>query len=314
MKVVKSGIYFHHRTSIKIVTLLQRTPRVTMQVTENKKFIDVDEIFKSKNPGLYRMLPGFLIRYLKRVVHQDEINSFINRHGHKQEFEFVDAIIDEFGAKVGVQGLENIPERGGCIFASNHPLGGLDAMALVHVVSKVRKDIRFVVNDILLQLKNLSGIFVGVNKHGKNSPEVYSGLDEVYASGSGVMIFPAGLVSRKQQGQILDLEWKKSFITNSRKHNLPVIPVFIEGKNSAFFYNFSNFRKRIGIKANIEMLYLADEMYRQKNKTITVIFGKPIPALFFETEYSDKNWAQLVKEHVYNLPGGGHQKSMASPK
>jgi putative hemolysin len=285
-----------------------------MQATDNKKFIDIDEIFKSKNPGLYRLLPGFVISYLKRVVHQEEINSFIDRHGHKKEFEFVDAVIDEFGATIGISGLENIPEKGGCIFASNHPLGGLDAMALVQVISKVRKDIRFIVNDILLQLKNLSGIFVGVNKHGKNSQDVFNSLDELYASGSGVLIFPAGLVSRKQKGQIVDLEWKKSFITNSRKYQLPVIPVFIEGRNSEFFYNLSNFRKKMGIKANIEMLYLADEMYRQKNKTITVIFGKPIPASFFETGYSDKNWAQLVKEHVYNLPGGGHHQMMTAPK
>jgi len=287
---------------------------ITMQPADNKKFIDIDEVFKTKNPGLYRVLPGFIISYLKKVVHQVEINYFIQQNADKKEFEFVEAVINEFGAKVGVEGLENIPKTGGCIFASNHPLGGLDALALIMEVGKIRKDIRFVVNDILLQLKNLAGIFIGVNKHGKNTPEVYSGLDELYASGKCVLIFPAGLVSRKQQGQIIDLEWKRSFITNSRKHNLPVIPVFIEGRNSEFFYNLSNFRKRIGIKANIEMLYLADEMYKQKNKTITVIFGKPIPASFFEMEYSDKNWAQLVKEHVYSLPGGGHHKTMTTPK
>lgn len=286
-----------------------------MQTADNKKFIDIDEIFKSKNPGLYRFLPYFVVRYLKRVVHQEEINSFIDRHGHKKEFEFVDAIVDEFGAKIGVAGLENIPETGGCIFASNHPLGGLDAMALVHVISRVRKDIRFVVNDILLQLKNLSGIFIGVNKHGKNSADIYNSLDDLYASGSGVLIFPAGLVSRKQKkGEIADLEWKKSFITKSRKHNIPIVPVFIKGRNSEFFYNLSNFRKRAGIQANVEMLYLADEMYRQKNKTITVIFGKPIPASFFTTDIPDQNWAQLVKEHVYSLSGGSHQNTMAAPK
>jgi putative hemolysin len=284
-----------------------------MQVTENKKFIDVDQIFRDKNPQLYRFLPKFFLRYLKRVVHQDEINSFIDNHGHKQELEFVDAIIEEFGAIVGVQGMDNIPVTGGCIFASNHPLGGLDAMALVQAIGRKRKDIKFVVNDILLQIKNLSGIFIGVNKHGKNSPEVYNSLDELYASGKGVLIFPAGLVSRKQGGQIIDLEWKKSFVVNARKYQLPVIPVFIEGRNSEFFYNLSNFRKRIGIQANIEMLYLADEMYKQKNQTITVIFGKPIPASYFDSTHTDKEWAQLVKAHIYSMPGGGHLKPM-SPK
>ncbi len=285
-----------------------------MQAADNKNFIDIDAVFKSKNPTLYSLLPGFLFRYLKKVVHQDEINSFIRRHGHKTTFDFVDAIIEEFGARIAINGIENIPLTGGCIFVSNHPLGGLDAMALVQVVSRKRKDIRFIVNDILLQLKNLGGIFTGINKHGKNSHQVFNSLDELYASGKGVLIFPSGLVSRKLNGQITDLEWKKSFITKSRKHNLPVIPVYIEGKNSEFFYNFSKWRKRIGIKANIEMLYLADEMYRQKNKTITVIFGKPIPASMFGTSYSDQQWAQLVKEHVYSLPAGGHHQAMAAPK
>ena len=285
-----------------------------MEATDNKKFIDIDGVFKSKNPSLHKLIPGFLVRYLKRIVHQEEINSFIDRHGDKQTFEFVTAILEEFGAKVVSQGTENIPVSGGCVFVSNHPLGGLDALALVNEIGRVRRDIKFIVNDILLQLKNLRGIFTGVNKHGKNTPEVYSSLDSLYNSGQGVLIFPAGLVSRKIKGQIVDLEWKKSFVTKVRKYDLTVIPVYIEGRNSEFFYNLANWRKRFGIQANIEMLYLPDEMYRQKNKTITVIFGKPIPASVFEPTYSDHHWAQLVKEHVYSLPGGGASRVMIAPK
>lgn len=281
-----------------------------MQSADNKKFIDIDAIFKAKNPGLYRILPGFIFSYLKRVAHQEDINDFIHRHGHRQEFDFVDAIIDEFGAHIEVAGTENIPKTGGCIFAANHPLGGLDAMALVQIVGRTRKDIRFIVNDILLQLKNLKGIFIGVNKHGKNTPDIYANLDDLYASGSGVLIFPAGLVSRKRNGQIRDLDWRKSFITKARKNELDVIPVFIKGKNSEFFYNLARFRERIGIKANIEMLYLADEMYRQKNQTITVIFGKPIPHQIFDKSRTDQEWAQLVKEHVYCIAEEGHQRTM----
>lgn len=276
-----------------------------MQSAENKMFIDVDSIFRDKNPGLYRFLPRFLLSYLKKVVHQDEINDFINRHGHRQELDFVDAIIDEFQVNVKVKGLENVPPSGGCVIAANHPLGGLDAMALVQMVGRKRKDIKFIVNDILLQLKNLKGIFTGVNKHGKNTAEVYSGLDDLYASGQAVLIFPAGLVSRKQNGHIRDLDWKKSFVTRARKNELPVVPVFIEGKNSSFFYNLSRFRGKLGIKANIEMLYLADEMYRQKNQTITIIFGKPIPPNHFDKSKTDQEWAQIVKEHVYCIAEEG---------
>lgn len=276
-----------------------------MQSIDNKKFIDIDEVFRSKNPGLYRLLPGFVLSYLKKIVHQDDINKFIKAHNDKTEFDFVNEIIIEFGANVVATGVEHIPETGGFIIAANHPLGGLDALALVQQTAVKRKDIQFVVNDILLQLKNLKGIFVGVNKHGKNSPEVFKTLDQVYSSGKGVLIFPAGLVSRKKNHKIKDLTWKKSFVMNARKHDLPVIPAYIGGRNSEFFYNLSNWRSKIGIKLNIEMLYLADEMYRQKNQTISIIFGKPIPGATFNEQYSDLKWAQLVKEHVYNLEKNG---------
>jgi len=266
-----------------------------------KKFIDIESTIGSKNPRLLRFLPGFLLKYIKKIIHQNDVNDFIEREGGKYDFEFVEAILIEFGVSVKYKGIENIPASGGFIMASNHPMGGLDAMVLLNVVSKKRKDVRFIVNDILLQLENLKGLFIGVNKHGKNPVEMLGAIDTLYASGKGVLIYPAGLVSRKQKGEIKDLEWKKSFVTRAKKNNLPVIPVFVEGQNSAFFYNLALWRKRLGITANLEMFYLVDEMYKQKNKTITVIFGEPIPAVSFDKNYSDTEWAGKVKEKVYRL-------------
>src|SRR6185295_11423923 len=139
--------------------------------------------------------------------------------------------LERFKVKTISKGEEHIPLQGGFIMASNHPLGGLDALALLDVVSHRRKDLKFIVNDILLQLKNLKGLFIGVNKHGKNAQENLAAIDELYASDKGVLIFPAGLVSRKQNIVIKDLEWKKSFITKAKKHKRNVMPVHIEGKN-----------------------------------------------------------------------------------
>lgn len=290
---------------MKKSTFDRRKPLEPMQHTDNKKFIDIDEVFRSKNPTLYRWLPRFLLNYLKKVVHQEELNRFIETNEHKSEFDFVAAALEEFGVRLQISGLENLPDSGGCIVASNHPLGGLDALALVEAVSRRRRDIQFIVNDILLRLKNLRGIFVGVNKHGRNSKQAIHLLDDIYASGGCTLIFPAGLVSRKRKGFIKDLEWKKSFITKARKHQLPVVPVHISGKNSNFFYNLSNLRTRLGIKANIEMLYLADEMYRQRNRTISIIFGTPVPGTLFESSYTDRDWAMLMREHVYQLEKQG---------
>ena len=272
-----------------------------MNIPEKKALIDIDAVFKGKNPKLYGLLPKFFFKWLKRTVHQDEINSFISRNNHLFDFEFVDAIIREFDVTVDVHGLEHLPDSGGFVVAANHPLGGLDAIALIQSVGKKRRDVRFIVNDILLKLENLKGIFIGDTKHGKNDSQTHKSLDELYASGMGVLIFPAGLVSRKSKGVIRDLVWKKSFITKSKKNGLPVIPAFIDGENSSFFYNLANFRKNMGIKANIEMLFLPDEMYKQKGRRIRIIFGKPVASSSFENPSNEIIWAEKMKSLVYDL-------------
>ncbi len=267
---------------------------------QKKKFIDVSEVIRSKNPQLYRLLPGFIVSYIKRIVHETEVNAFIDKYGHKTSFEFVDAIIENFGVKVEVYGQENIIKTGRCVYASNHPIGGLDAMALLQVLGQHRRDIKFIVNDILLQLNNLKDLFIGVNKHGKNSAQSITDIDALYASEMATLIFPAGLVSRKQGKEIKDLQWKKSFVVKAKKYNSPIVPVYIDGRNSNWFYNLANFRKRVGITANIEMLYLMDEMYFQRGKTISITFGKPILPQYLSGN-DDGKTAEKIKEHVYEL-------------
>ena len=272
-----------------------------MSKPERIKKIDIEAAIRSKNPRLLKFMPRFVLNYIRRILHEKEVNEFLVLHGDKSDHEFVEAVIKFFNIQIIVKGEENIQSTGGVIYASNHPLGGLDALCLMHVLAKHRRDFKFIVNDILMQFQHLEGIFVGVNKHGKNSADTVGGIDNLYASDRAVLIFPAGLVSRKQSGEIRDLEWKKSFITKAKKHQRNIIPVFIEGKNSKRFYRIANFRKRIGVKANIEMFYLMDEMFRQKDQTITITFGKQIPFTIFDKSHTDAEWAEKVKAHVYAL-------------
>ena len=205
------------------------------------------------------------------------------------------------GVKTTSTGLENIPTQETVIIVSNHPLGGLDGVAILQEIGKVRKDIRIMVNDILMQIKNFEPLFVPVNKHGSNSRENLTFTESLYASDKCIILFPAGLVSRKQGKEIKDLEWKKSFITQSIKHKKNIIPVFTEGQNSKKFYRIAYWRKKLGIKINIEMLYLADEMFKQKGKTIHFNIGEAISWKTFNQSNSQKEWAQKVKNHVYAL-------------
>jgi putative hemolysin len=266
------------------------------------RFIDVEKILKDKNPGAYKWIPGFLISYLKRVIHQDDLNEFQASAQHKKGLEYCAATVERLKLKVNITGLENIPKTGGFILASNHPLGGLDGIALINEVGKVRGDIRFLVNDILTRLVGFAELFVPVNKVGSTSLENLRRIEEIYASEHAVLIFPAGLVSRKNNGVIKDLDWHKSFITKSIKYNKAVIPVHISGQLSSWFYGLSKVRRALGIKANIEMLYLADELFSLEGTTMHITIGKPISAQTFSTEKTPAVWANEIREFVYELP------------
>jgi len=255
---------------------------------EFKKTIDIEKIIKDKNPAMHKWLPRFVINYLKRKLHEHRINECVWINRDKFGYDFNDACLKYIGANVTWQGLENLPETGGIILVANHPLGGIDGLAIIQAVIQKRKDIRSTVNDILTDLTNFEDLFVGVNKVGVTSVEALKAIDAFYGSAGVSMVFPAGLVSRKQNGKIEDLEWKKSFVTKSILYNKPVLPVYVDGKS-------------LGIKANIEMFFLPDEMFSLKNKNIKLKFGKLIMPDTFDKSKTHQQWAQVVKEQVYKL-------------
>jgi putative hemolysin len=272
---------------------------------EFKDFLDVDSVFRKKGAKIYPYIPKFIIRYLERIVHQDEMNDALRRLHHLKNFDFLEEILlNEFKVEIFAKNYEHLPSKGRYIIVANHPLGGLDGMALMHLVGQKRKDLKFLSNDILMELKSLRDLFVPVNKHGRNTHETVKMLDEFFSSDAVVLIFPAGLVSRKQKGGIYDLEWKKTFVSKAIKYKRDIIPVYIEGKNSRFFYNLARWRKRLRIKANIEMLYLPDEMFKQKDKKITITFGEPVSYTTFTNELTHQQWAERMKAHVYGMPKG----------
>lgn len=271
-------------------------------MTVSEKYIDIKKVFREKNPSLYRWIPGFVLNWIRRIVHENDINHTMDQIGDLSGLEFVRAGLDQLNARVEVRGLENIPPTGGVILAANHPLGGLDGVAFMEAVGRVRPDIRFLVNDILLNVRNFEPLFVPVNKHGANPRKATLIIEEVYASDQAVLVFPAGLVSRKIKRKIQDLPWKKSFINKAVRYNKPIVPVHIGGRNSNFFYNLSRLRTRLGIKANIEMFFLVDEMYRQRDKTITLTFGKPIPSTTFDKTRTMDEWAEYLRQLVHQLP------------
>ncbi|MCD7973535.1 MAG: 1-acyl-sn-glycerol-3-phosphate acyltransferase [Candidatus Azobacteroides sp.] len=259
--------------------------------------LDVNKVLQEKLPG--NKIPGFLINWLAKIIHQDELNEILAFGGEAEGHLFAKKSLEYFNIRLNVIGEENIPQEGKFIFASNHPLGGLDGVALTAFLGeKFDGKIKVQVNDILMNVSNLEPVFLPVNKHGGQAKEAIRKTNEAYESDNQLLVFPAGLCSRKQKGKIEDLTWRKAFITKAIEYNRPVIPVFFNEINSSFFYNLSLLRKRIGIKANIEMLFLPNEMFKKKNTVFTFYIGKPIlPSQFDHTR--TQQWADYVKEIVY---------------
>lgn len=268
---------------------------------ENQKFIDVEKILKQKAYKLYRWLPRFAINWLKKKLHEEEINAAMITLKDEHGLDFNAKALDILGAKVESLHSELVPKTGTVIIAANHPLGGLDGMALIKSVGQIRPDVRFFVNDILKNVKNYGEVFVPVNKVGSSSPKYLRLMEEVFMSQAAVLFFPAGLVSRKQNGIVRDLRWKKSFVTQAIDHKRMIQPVFIEGENSKFFYNFANFRKKIGIKANIEMLFLPDEMFKARKENIRIHYSKPFDAAILHDGKSHLQWSDLIYKYIYSI-------------
>ncbi len=262
--------------------------------------IDVAEVVRLKAPN--KKIPKFIVNYLKRIVHEDELNVILTDFADLRNLEFIDATLKHLGITSSLKGKENLPHGGKYIFVSNHPLGGLDGLTIGNLIGKEYENkVRFFSNDILVNLKPIKEMFIPVNKVGQQSKDHALMLQQFYESENHLITFPAGMCSRKINGKITDLEWKKNFITKSVQYKRDVIPLYFEGRNSGFFYNLANFRKFLKIKFNIEMMYLSDELFKQRGKNFTVRVGKPIPWQTFDKSKSHTEWAEWVKELVYKM-------------
>jgi putative hemolysin len=265
------------------------------------KPINVREVFAAKNPGMARIMPGFVYRLIHSVMELDFVNNILERHGHLKGIEFINKLVEEFNVTVHIKGMENVPDTGRFIFAGNHPLGGFDGLLLLKTVDEKLGNPRFLSNDVLMNIPQLRPLFMPVNKHGSNSRDAARIMNETYNSGAQILIFPAGLASRKIKGKVVDLEWKKHFITKAISSKRDVIPVFVAGRNSKWFYRVANIRKFLRIKWNLEMFLLPGETVRHRNTDVHIFFGKPIPYTTFDRTKSHLEWAQWVKEKSYQL-------------
>lgn len=269
--------------------------------------IDVDSLLRQRLPRHYRYIPHFAVRWLERLICQDEINDVMRAVGDARGVEAVDRALDHMGIKLEVTGLDNIPSQGRLVMASNHPLGGLDGLALISLMGHRYgfDGIRFMVNDLLMAIEPLRGIFMPVNKFGRQSREAAGQIEQEWAGPRQMLTFPAGLCSRKMSdGTIHDLKWQKFFVTHAIMHQRDVVPIYFDAHNSRFFYNLAKFRAKLKLKFNIEMIYLPREMMKCRNTTLRIHIGKPVSWSSLDPSHPASEAARLC-QMAYSLAPDG---------
>lgn len=267
--------------------------------------INLHKILQERVPKKYfRFIPGFLIGKLERVIRQKELNEMLRVAYPARGHEFATAILRHLGITVTVEGEENIPQ-GRIMFASNHPLGGLDGIALISVLGQRYGDsgIRFLVNDMLMHVEPLRDVFLPVNKYGSQGREAARDIKEALASDKQILQFPAGLVSRlHDDGEIKDLEWQKSFVTKAIEYDRAIVPVRFEGLNSMKFYKMARRRKKLGLKVNIEQVMLPGEVCKAAGSHYVIKFGEAIPVeRLREQPGSAKEVAARIRDIVLGM-------------
>lgn len=266
------------------------------------KVIDIEKALSKSKSGLLRSLPGFFIRLLARFIRQDEMNATIYRSRHLNGVPFIKDVLEGWKVKVVIHGGENLPPSGRFIFAANHPVGGIDALAFYSAVYSYFPEVISPTNELLDLIPNLRPVMLGINVFGKNTREKAAQLDELFESDTQILIFPSGEVSRRENGIISDPVWQKTFITKAIRHKRDIIPVHISGRNSGLFYFVARLRKRLGIRMYIETAFLPREMMKQRNSTVTITIGNPISYISLTPDRTHTEWAKEIKETVYRLP------------
>lgn len=272
---------------------------------EIEKTIDIDKILRDKMGAKAKFVPSFAVNWLKRILHEDEVNQFLWDSRDLSGTEWLTECVRYLDMTLQIEGLENLPDKDDgklYTFVSNHPLGGQDGVALGSIIGKHYDGrFRYLVNDLLLNLPGLKPVSIGINKTGKQSRDFPRMVEAGFKSDNHILMFPAGLNSRKINGKIHDLEWKKTFIAKSVEYQRDVVPIFFGGRNSNRFYRIARFSDKYVKKVNIAMLFLVDEMYRNVGKTFRVAIGKPIPWQTFDKSRTSMEWAKYVEDMVYEL-------------
>lgn len=263
--------------------------------------IDIGAVLADKAPRLARWMPRPMVDWLRRTVREREINHILAEYWTLPPQEFIRACFHDWDVSYSIQGLDRLDPKGRYLFVANHPFGGMDGMMLADKLIDRFGDVRVVVNDLLMHVEPLRPLWLPVNKHGSQNADYARRMEEAFFGDVPILTFPAGLCSRRIDGRVADTQWKTNFLKKVYASQRQVVPLFVEGRLSNFFYRLDRCRKALGVKFNIEMLWLPDEMFSQAGKHFRMVAGEPIAVSELQSLGSLREQTEYIRKKTYFL-------------
>ena len=278
------------------------------------RIIDVENQFKTHLPDIYHKLPRLFLKLIRHIVYEKHLNNLIHKSRDLDGIKLVNWALEQFQVTVKLKGIKNISKDDRSIFVANHPLGGLDSLALLSAVGSYYTPLKILSNEILDVVPGFHSLRVSVVTFGKFTRANALTLKNILTSKQPLCVFPAGLVAKRNPFTIQDLPWNKFFVTSAVKYQRQVVPIYIDARNSDLFYNIASIRRLLHMKSNLEMFLLPHEMFNKAGSTIKVVFGSPISFTTFNSSRTHLEWAQQVRKLVYLIGESDKNNARPTPK
>ena len=267
--------------------------------------LNIEQAVQQKFPKFERSRPWIkksTISFLRKITHEQEVNRFLELHQDLKGFDFIEQVLDYFNFSYSISHRDrnNIPATGRVVIVANHPLGALDGLSLLKLVGEVRRDVKIVANDMLMNFNAVDSLFLPVDNLSKSTRKSsISRIIDSLNNEEAVIVFPAGEVSRIRPSGVRDGKWNTGFLNFAKKTNSPILPIYVGARNSSLFYSASMVYKPLS------GMMLAHEMFNKNSKNITMRVGEPIPyKQVDQLPLVKAEKAKLLRRHLYRMAKG----------
>ncbi len=247
-------------------------PRHTAVSDQNRRAFDLRRILSERNPRLLNRLPPGVLALARSLTHEHLVNAVLTARSGLEAAEFCEYVLRRLEITLKLENSRYLEDAERPVICANHPSGGLEGVALIAAILRIRGSCRVPANDLLATVEPLGPLIVGVNRARPSVADMRE-LSAAYQGNEPMLIFPAGVTARVYGGVLREYPWETSFVTRARRADRDIVPVWVSGRNSRHFYLIHRIRRVLGIGFNLEMGLLVDELLRRRGDTLTLRFA-----------------------------------------